>query len=342
MFEIYNNRIYTDAVRKIADSMPEEKLSFLVTGGTGLIGSCIVDVLIEASKTRDYKIYVLDISSERMKSRFSGYEKSLVFIEQNICDQLDPSNHYDYIIHTASMADPKSYALYPVETILINVMGARNVLEYCRNRNTRVLLTSTFEVYGKLDKDVYTEDDFGLIDYNQLRACYPESKRTAELLFRTYNSEFNVDCVIARLASIYGPTMQKKDSKAHAQFISNAVRGESIVLKSEGLQRRTYCYLMDAVSGLLTVLLNGTSGEAYNIANCDSIASIAEVAQCVAEISGTKVVYDQPSEIEQKGFSKPQNCILKSKKIESLGWKGLYNLKQGLYDSIEILKSLDK
>ena len=158
------------------------------------------------------------------------------------------------------------------------------------------------------------------------------------MLFKSYLDEYGVDCVIARLSSIYGPTMKDDDSKAHAQFIKNGIAGQNIVLKSSGNQKRTYCYVIDAVSGLLTVLFNGRSGEVYNVANENSIATIAEVAQTVADYAGTKVIFDLPDDVESKGFSKPQNCILKTDKIKRLGWVGKYDLKTGICETMDILK----
>ena len=245
-------------------------------------------------------------------------------------------------MHAASNADPRNYALYPVETILTNVLGARSVLEYSRYHNTRVLLASTFEVYGQLNQDEYSENDYGIIDLVRIRSCYPESKRTAELLFRAYCDEYGVDCVIARLSSVYGPTMQINDSKAHAQFLRNAIEGKDIVLKSQGKQKRSYSYVIDAVSGILTVLFHGNKGEAYNIANKNSIATIADVANTIAGLSGTKVVFDLPDEIESKGFSKPQNCVLKTDKINSLGWNGRFSLESGLRETLKTIQEINK
>ena len=220
-------------------------------------------------------------------------------------------------------------------------MGAKNVLDYCKGKTTRALLTSSFEVYGKLEQDEYCEDQYGVIDLNLIRSCYPESKRTAEMLFRSYADEYGVNCVIARLSSIYGPTMKADDSKAHAQFIRNALVGENIVLKSKGSQLRTYCYVMDAVSGILTVLFRGKNrGEAYNVANENSVATIAEVAQTIADYAGTKVVFDIPDAVESKGFSKFQNCVLKTDKLKSLGWSGKYDLKAGINETMVILKEM--
>ena len=336
----YDNTIYKKSVDMIASEIPVDHGRFLITGASGLIGSCIVDVLVSAKHLYDktLSIYAMGRSAEKLAKRFAD-TPDIHFVAQDVSDPIDIEG-LDYIIHAASNADPRSYAVYPVETITTNIIGAKNVLEYCKASQTRALLTSTFEVYGKLEQEEYSENEFGTIDLNLIRNCYPESKRTAEMLFRSYHDEYGVDCVIARLSSIYGPTMQKNDSKAHAQFLRNALAGEDIILKSKGTQRRTYCYVIDAVSGLFSVLFNGKSGEAYNVANDKSIATIAEVAQTIAELSGTKVIFELPDEVESKGFSKPQNCVLNTDKIKALGWSGKYDLEKGLNETLEILREI--
>ena len=341
---IHYSNTYISQIRKIARGLSKKRGSILVTGASGLIGSCMIDVLLIANKEFDsnYKIYALGRSEEKLKRRFEYGLDDIELIVQDIITPINIDYDFDYIIHAASNADPKSYACYPVETVLTNIEGAKNVLNYCKQHiNTKVMLMSTFEVYGRHEADEYSENDYGYLDQNVIRSGYPESKRIAEILFRSYHEEYGVDGVIARLSSIYGPTMLKDDSKAHAQFIRKGLSGEDIILKSEGLQLRTYCYVMDAVEGLFTVLFSGRSGEAYNVANKNSIATIAEVARSVAEICKTKIVFDLPDEIEKKGFSKPQNCVLTTKKIESLGWSAKYDLSSGLYSTLSILKEVE-
>ena len=181
---------------------------------------------------------------------------------------------FDYIIHGASNADPISYAKYPVETITTNVIGANNVLEYGKkHQNCKITFLSTFEVYGQTTHDEYKELDFGLVDFNVFRSCYPESKRVMEILSRCYVDEYGVNVNVARLSSVYGPTMSPNDSKAHAQFLRNALGNEDIVMKSKGLAKRTYTYVFDASTAILMILFRGKTGECYNVSNENSIAS---------------------------------------------------------------------
>lgn len=337
------NALYREAIERTFPKIIIEDGRVLVTGASGLIGSCLIDMLLVANeKGRHFEVYALGRNADKLKLRFKKHKNAdnLHIIEQDVRKPLPVGVQFDYIFHGASNADPRSYALYPVETMLINIEGAINVLNYCKEHpTTKVLMMSTFEVYGNAGKDVYQEADFGAIDQNKIRSCYPESKRSMEILTRCYVEEFGVNAVIGRLSSIYGPTMAKDDSKAHSQFIKNGIKGENIVLKSKGEQRRTYCYVIDAVTGLISVMEKGEKGEAYNIANENAIVSIAEVAQTVAEITGTKVIMQLPDELEKKGYSAPQNCILDNSKLKSIGWKGAYDLKTGLSETIRILKN---
>ena len=335
------NTVYRKSLVRVIPDIAIHDGKVLVTGASGLIGSCIVDLLLLSNDYgRRFDVYALGRNTEKLKNRFKAYVNSTHFhvIEQDIRKPIDNSISFDYIFHGASNADPRNYALYPVETMLINMEGATNILNYCKSHpETKVLMMSTFEVYGNSGKDVYEETDCGILDINKLRSCYPESKRCVEVLTHSYIDEYQVNAVIGRLSSIYGPTMAKDDSKAHAQFIRNGLSGEDIVLKSKGEQRRTYCYLIDAVTGLLCVLANGTVGKAYNIANENAIVSIAEVAQTVANISGTKVIMQVPDDMEKKGYSSPQNCILNNTMLKSLGWNGHYDISKGIKECLDIL-----
>ena len=343
--EIYDNKLYRDGLETVIPYMEAKGKTFLVTGASGLIGSCMVDALLLANDLFGYqnKVYALGRSKEKLQNRFSKRD-DLVFLAQDVAAPFDEGLGFDFIIHAASNADPHSYAVYPVETILTNVAGAKNILEYCaKHKETRMLFTSTFEVYGKTEGAVYySEDDHGVINYNEIRSGYPESKRVCELMVRSYHSEYGVDAVIGRLCSIYGPCMNPGDNKAHAQFLNKGIQKESIVLKSPGLQKRTYCYVIDAVSGLMCLLFRGVSGEAYNVANKESEVTIKDVANEVAKICGVEVIFDLPSEEEQRGFSKPQDIVLKTDKLEALGWEAKYSLNRGFSDTVNILQKREK
>ncbi|MBO5371394.1 MAG: NAD-dependent epimerase/dehydratase family protein [Lachnospiraceae bacterium] len=341
-----DNKDYQKDLYMVAVQLPEEAFSILITGATGLIGSFMVDVLRYANRVlnREYKIYAVGRSIEKLQQRFEGWNEvdGLHFVEQDVSQPFDDNIHVDYIVSAASNADPASYAKYPVETILTNILGTKHALEYGKKHNCKkVLLTSTMEVYGNdIPKTSFSEDDYGKIDFNQVRAGYPESKRTSELLCRSYVQEYAVPAVIARLGYIYGPTMIKTDNKVVAQFIRNILNNEDIILKSEGLQERSYLYVADTVSGIFTILFNGQDGEAYNVVSSNSVVSIKNLALLAADLAGKEVKIDLP--ISDKGavMMKVQNNILEDKKLKALGWSDQYSLSDGLIQTVKILKKV--
>lgn len=341
------NPFYLEDLQQITDYIPDLKkgASFLITGATGLIGSLIVDALLYYKLKKDSSviIYALSRDKKRLENRFLwvDVEKRPLFLEQDICTPISNKYNFDYIIHCASNADPGTYAKFPVETIVTNVIGTYNILEYAKmHPNVQIVFTSTIEVYGSMPSGYANcEDDFGKVDFNQIRSGYPESKRTAELLCRCYAQEYNVSVKIARLGYIYGPTMTKTDSKVIAQFIRNALHHKNIVMKSKGTQKRSYCYSADTVSGIFRILFKGKVGEAYNIANMHSVETIAGIAQILKELSGTSITFELPAELEKQGYSKPQDSILNENKLLELNWKAHYDLKDGLKRTIAILTS---
>lgn len=343
------NPLYLEDLEYAAQYAEKLDNSFvLITGASGLVGSFLVDVLAFRNEryNANIRIFAMSRRMEKLLERFSwcSDEHNVGFIAQDICQPLDDDFVYDYIIHAASNADPRTYALYPAETIRTNVLGTENVLRFAKEHDrTRVLFTSTMEVYGSIpEADSFSEEQYGLVDFNQVRSGYPESKRTAELLCRSYWREYGVDCVIARLGYIYGPSMTSEDNKVIAQFINKALEGENIVLKSKGDQLRSYCYIADTAAGIFRILSQGKSGEAYNVANRDSVTTIAQMAQLAAEHTGSRVVFELPDELEAVGSSRPQNAVLDDSALRGLGWAGRYTMAQGFERTVSILKESNR
>ncbi|WP_063555753.1 NAD-dependent epimerase/dehydratase family protein [Clostridium ljungdahlii] len=341
---IFENHNYQKDLKYAAGVLSIDRGTILITGATGLIGSFIIDTLVYANKylNKSFKIIALSRSLEKMQKRFPYYKSmSIALWVQDVCEPLAVHDDIDYIINAASSADPGTYAKFPAETIVTNIIGTKNILDYAKkHKHTKVLLTSTMEVYGKTTESPLAESNLGIVDFNEVRSSYPESKRTAELLCRSYCDEYGIYAIIARLGYIYGPTMTNTDNKVVAQFIRNCLNGQDIVLKSNGEQSRSYCYVADTVAGIFITLLHGKNGEAYNVANTESTTTIAEMARVVAEIASAKIVFDLPNEIEKKGFSKPMDAILDESKLKLLGYVPRYTLRDGLEQTIRILKVL--
>lgn len=322
--------------------LPWYKLSgtnILVTGATGLIGGCLVEALMMNPK-RDYHVYASGRNEERARGRFKTFaeDPAFHFVRYDVMLPLDCDTHFEYIIHAASNANPKLYATQPVEVMKANLDGVANLMEYGMNHGMRrFLYVSSGEVYGEGDGRVFSEDYSGYVNCATPRACYPSSKRAAETLCVSYAAEYGADVVIARPCHIYGPHFTEEDNRVYAQFIRNILRNEDIVMKSTGEQFRSWCYVVDCVSGMLHILLKGKCGEAYNIADDESNISIRELAETIAEIGGRHVVIDVPNQEELKGFSIVTKSVFSTKKLKSLGWMTNNHVVSGLEKTIKEL-----
>lgn len=234
---------------------------------------------------------------DKAKNRFEKYWTSpcFEFVSHDINEPLELNNvnKIDYVVHLASNTHPVAYATDPIGTVTANIIGTNNLLKFAAEHSAeRFAFASSNEIYGENrgDVELFDESYCGYINSNTLRAGYPESKRCGEALCQAYKKQKNLDVVIPRFTRSYGPTMLKTDTKAISQFIKKAVAGENIVLKSAGTQYYSYTYVADAVSGFLTVLLKGESGEAYNIADESSDIMLKDLAKLL-RISRAKRLY---------------------------------------------------
>lgn len=312
--------------------------SILITGATGLLGVNLIDALMLMG---DVKVYAVGRSKEKAASRLGEYygNPNFQFIQQDVCEPFADDLKVDYIIPGASNTHPLAYSQFPVETIMINIKGAEHALQLAECCGATVLYMSTVEVYGNaIGHDVFTENYTGKLNLATSRACYTESKRVCEAMCQSYIAEKGVTVKIVRLSRIFGPTMLESDSKASSQFIKKAIAGEDIVLKSKGEQFFSYTYVSDAVAAMLYVMINGERGVAYNISNEKCNVHLKDFAQMCAECNGKSVVFDLPTETEQKGFSIATQAILDNEKLKDIGFVPKYIMKEAIKRTIEILR----
>lgn len=353
--KIAEQKIYRHLlVRFIRESTSLCKLNgqtILLTGATGMIGSFLVDVLMAHNKQlppeQQTSIIAIGRSAERALVRFDycWNHPSFSFFAHDISDNLTGKldRPVDYIIHAASNADPVSFAKYPTDTLLANIFGTKNLMDYgLAHGMKRLLYVSSGEMYGQPDENMsdFVETYCGPVNYASSRACYPSGKRAAEALCQCYIAQYGADAVIVRPCHIFGPTMTPSDSRAVSEFFRNAASGENIILKSAGLVERSQCYVADAVDAILCVLLMGINGQAYNISDKNYQMTIREFAQRVAKSAGVQCCFADPNDIEAAGYSVINRAVLSSDKLNGLGWYPHYGIRDGIPETIDILRDI--
>lgn len=349
--KLLNDKLYVEDLEYVAGvDLPWEKLnskSVLLSGATGMIGSFFIDVIMYKNKHDNLNchVYSLGRNEDKAKKRFESYwdNNNFDFVRHDANRPMDclEFNAVNYVLHLASNTHPMAYSTDPIGTITTNIMGVYNMLEFAVNVNAdRMAFASSNEIYGENRGDVekFDEKYLGYIDCNTMRAGYPESKRCGEALCQAYIAQKGLDVVIPRLTRSFGPTLLDSDTKALSQFLKKGLAHEDIVLKSAGTQYYSYTYVADAVVGLLTVLLCGEKGEAYNISDEDSDIMLKDLAAIIAKASGTKVVFDVPDAVEAAGYSTATKARLDNGKITRLGFKARYDIETGISRTLKIME----
>lgn len=318
--------------------------SVLITGAYGMLASYATFMLTYLNEFHqaDIKIYVLGRSEQKARKRFEEYfEKPYFhFVRNDLTKPLTDLPKIDFIIHAASLASSQFYGTNPVDTVMPNVIGTYELMRFSvENKVESVLFVSSAEVYGVTNADLIAENDFGISNPLDIRYCYGEGKRMGECLCKCYEQQYGVPVKTVRLGHTYGPTMDlKNDKRVFAEFVSNIVANEDIVIKSDGSPKRAFCYIADATAGFFKVLLDGKNGEAYNIANENGLISIRELAETLVALypeKGLEFKYvpraadDIYIENKYKKHSAPD-----TEKLRTLGWTCEYGIKEGFFRTI--------
>lgn len=341
---LYNNE-YINNLKNSINRFPYwnnlDGNTVLITGATGLVCSYMVDMIMLYNELKGGDIQVL-ITGRDEKKAIERFEKwffagKLKFIKQDMSEPLNIMQRADYVVHGAGNAYPFLFDKNPVGTMKTTLYGTDNLLEYAvRSSVKNFVYISSGEVYGEREMESGVDESFcGYTDYMQSRSCYPVSKMAAETLCASYSKQYSLHTNIARLCHVYGPTMTKADNRVINQFLRNVLEDQDIIMKSSGSKVRSYCYVADAVIGLLYILIKGESSIAYNVAFEDSVVSIKEIAQILTDISGKNLII---SSNEETGCTNIEKSILDNKRLKSLGWNGEYNMNKGLKEAYLILK----
>lgn len=322
------------------DQIDWEKLRgarILVTGATGLIGGLVARALIAAGAERKLGLHVLAVvrNCEKAKEQLGAFlEDGLELVVGDILSPLLVDGPVDYVFHGASVTASRDFVEHPVETILTTLKGTEHLLELAREKQVKgMVYLSSMEAYGVVDAAHWNvkEKDYGYIDPLQVRSSYSEGKRMAEGLCAAYAHEYQVPVKTARLSQTFGAGIARTENRVFAQMARSILKGEDIVLHTDGSKAHCYCYTSDAVRGLLTVLLEGKSGEAYNISNEATFGTIREMAEMLIRNypkSGSKLVFDIPEDVAKLGYAPTSRMLINSEKLRSLGWSPEYDLPQ--------------
>ena len=337
----YINKVVQEDLRLMAEEHLDwhqfDGKTILVTGATGMLATYISYFLLylKEEKGIDLKLLALCRTKSKAETIFIEFLNKPYFylLLQDVCNPIQYDVNIDYIFHLAGNASPYFIKTDPVGIVKSNMIGTFNILELAREKHSsKVIFASTREVYGKNEEeDSLTETSFGTIDPLENRSCYPESKRAAETIFRSYFLQYGVKFNVLRIAHSYGPGMNlNSDGRVMADLMGNIVKGENIILKSTGEALRAFCYITDAVLGIFYATLKGEPGEAYNLANETEEISIRDLAQMLVSLrqdKALKVVFNIPE--TNTGYCNYKRVGLNTNKIEKLGWHPQVCLKAG-------------
>lgn len=344
---LYSHKIVqSDMERLTSDrSVPFEKLkgkTIFITGATGMLAYYMVCAVMYLNEKQGFNTHVIALvrNEAKAKTKFEEFlgDDNFQLCVQDVCDPIKIDEHIDYIVHAAGAASPWFIKNDPVGIVRANTLGTMNVMECARQAGvSNVLFLSTREIYGEVkDVSMIKETDMGILDPKEPRSCYPESKRMAEQILQSYYGQYKVPYTLARIAHSYGPGMIiENDGRVMSDFICDTVHRRNIILKSEGLAERAFCYITDAVSALFIILLKGEAAEAYNVANETEPTPIKDAAQKLVELfpeNDRKVIFEIAK--DTSGYCAYKRVGLDTGKLEKLGWKVAVTLEEGMKNTV--------
>jgi nucleoside-diphosphate-sugar epimerase len=339
--------IQSDLDRILQANLPWECFAgktVLVTGAAGFLAAYVVEALLRLNETTDQapvKVVALVRREEASRSRFARHlgRKDLVFLHQDVREPVVLEGPAHFIIHAASPATPRAFGRDPLGTFGANVFGTHQLLELAaRHPVEGFLFLSSGEVYGLGNDTVIPthEDAFGYLDPALVRSCYGEGKRAGETLCACYAAQSGVPATMARIFHTYGPGMPLGDGRVFTDFVADVLAGRDLVMRSDGLVSRAFCYLADAVEGFFTILLKGAPGTAYNVGNDQAELKIKDLAELLAGLdpgSGLKV----RREIQTDGDYLPspiQRGCPDVTRLRKLGWSPRVGPEEGFRRTI--------
>lgn len=303
----------------------------LISGAAGFIGSHLCDRLLADGG----EVVALDnlITGSRENLRHLEANPRFQFAECDVAKAFSVEGKFDHVWHLASLASPKFYLMYPIETLESGSTATRNMLEIAHRDGARFLITSTSETYGDPEVHPQVETYWGNVNPVGERSCYDESKRYAEAMTMAFHRKHGVRTNIARIFNTYGPRMALNDGRVVPAFIDQALCGDALTIFGDGSQTRSFCYVSDLVDGLVR-LANSEERFPVNLGNPVEM-TILEFAERIQRLMGTESpLIRKPLPSDDPKQRKPD--IGKAARV--LGWAPKVGLEEGLKATVEYFK----
>jgi dTDP-glucose 4,6-dehydratase len=302
--------------------------TFLVTGGSGFIGSHLCERLVN----ENHRVICIDnliTGSLENISHLQGRE-NFRFIKQDVTEYIDVDEDVDCILHFASPASPVDYLELPIQTLKVGSLGTHKALGLAKAKGAVFLAASSSEVYGDPLVHPQREDYWGNVNAIGPRGVYDEAKRFSEAMVMAYHRAHGVRTRIARIFNTFGPRMRKNDGRVVPAFISQALAGEPITVFGDGSQTRSFCYVTDLVEGIVK-LANSTLDEPVNLGNPREF-TITDFAKLIISVTGTRseIVF-KPLPVDDPRVRKPD--INRARR--ELGWEPKVEVEEGLKKTID-------
>ena len=303
----------------------------LITGGAGFLGSHLCDRFIKEG----YHVIAMDnLISGNIKNIEHLFKlPNFEFYHHDVSKFVHVPGELDYILHFASPASPIDYLKMPIQTLKVGSLGTHNLLGLAKQKNARMLIASTSEVYGDPLVHPQNEEYWGNVNPIGPRGVYDEAKRFQEAITMAYHTFHGLQTRIVRIFNTYGPRMRLDDGRALPAFMSQALKGEDITVFGDGSQTRSFCYVGDLVEGIYRLLLSDYHMP-VNIGNPNEI-SLKDFAEEIQRLIGTgsKIVYHP---LPQDDPKQRQPDISRAKEI--LNWEPKVDRKEGLQITLDYFK----
>lgn len=303
----------------------------LVTGGAGFLGSHLCDKFI----AEGCYVIAMDnlITGNKRNIEHLFKQPNFEFYHHDVSRFVHVPGQLDYILHFASPASPIDYLKMPIQTLKVGSLGTHNLLGLAKEKNARMLIASTSEVYGDPLVHPQNEEYWGNVNPIGPRGVYDEAKRFQEAITMAYHNYHGLETRIVRIFNTYGPRMRLDDGRALPAFMSQALKGENITVFGDGSQTRSFCYVSDLVEGIYRLLLSDYHLP-VNIGNPNEISLLAFAEEIQKLIGGTSRLVFEPLPTDDPKQRQPD--ITKAKEI--LGWEPKVGRSEGLKITLDYFK----